>query len=134
MAYMSQDRKKELAPGIKAVLKKYGMKGTIGVDNRSTLVVNLRAGKIDFIADMIKKESDLPHIEKMREAGLNMRVNEYWYDKQYAGKALEFLSELIPAMMKGNYDNSDVQSDYHDVGWYIAINVGRWGKPYQLES
>jgi len=41
MAYMNQDKKKALVPQIKAVLKKYGVKGTIGVDNYSSLVVNV---------------------------------------------------------------------------------------------
>ena len=31
MAYVSQEKKKQLAPAIKAVLKKYGMKGSIAV-------------------------------------------------------------------------------------------------------
>jgi hypothetical protein len=35
-------------------------------------------------------------------------------------------------MNDGNHDNSDIQSDYFDVGWYISINVGRWDKPYEL--
>jgi len=42
MAYVSQADKKRLAPGIKAVLKKYDMKGTIAVRNHRTLVVKLR--------------------------------------------------------------------------------------------
>ena len=33
MAYISQDDKAKLAPGIKAVLKKYSMKGTIGIQS-----------------------------------------------------------------------------------------------------
>ena len=41
MAYISQKEKKELAPNIKKVLKKYGMKGTIAIDHYSSLVVNL---------------------------------------------------------------------------------------------
>ena len=31
-----------------------------------------------------------------------------------------------------NHNNSDVQTDYFDVGWYIEINVGDWEKPYKL--
>jgi hypothetical protein len=31
MAYITQEMKKELAPGIKKVLNKYGMKATLGV-------------------------------------------------------------------------------------------------------
>ena len=51
MAYVSQQLKKELAPSIKSVLKKYKMKGSIAVDNHSTLVVNLKSGAIDFQKD-----------------------------------------------------------------------------------
>jgi hypothetical protein len=39
---------------------------------------------------------------------------------------------VIDAMNDGNHDNSDIQSDYFDVGWYTHINVGRWNKPYLL--
>ena len=48
MAYVSQEMKKELSVGIKRVLKKYGMKGTIGIDNHRGLKVNLKEGVIDF--------------------------------------------------------------------------------------
>jgi hypothetical protein len=29
-----------------------------------------------------------------------------------------------------NYDNSDSQSDYFDVNFYLEINIGRWNKPF----
>ena len=48
MAYISQKDKKELAPAIKAVLKKYNMKGSIGIRNYSTLVVNLKEGSLNL--------------------------------------------------------------------------------------
>jgi len=48
MAYVTQEMKKELAPGIKAVLKKYGMKGSISINNYSSLVVTLQQGPLDF--------------------------------------------------------------------------------------
>jgi hypothetical protein len=37
-------------------------------------------------------------------------------------------------MNDGNYDNSDIQSDYFSVGWYIDVNVGKWDKPYTVEA
>ena len=115
MAYMSQENKKTLAPAIKSVLKEYGMKGSIGVDNHSTLVVNLKEGHIDF-------------------GSKNDSVNTYWIDKHYTGIAQQFLNELKDAMMTGNYNNSDIMTDYFDVGWYIEINVGKWNKEYVLNS
>ena len=41
MAYMNQEKKKKLAPTIKQVLKKHNMKGTLSVDNYSTLRLTL---------------------------------------------------------------------------------------------
>ena len=51
MAYVSQEDKKELAVGIKRVLKKYNIKGTIGVHNHSTIVVKLRSGDLDILGN-----------------------------------------------------------------------------------
>ena len=36
------------------------------------------------------------------------------------------------AMMIGNHNESDSQTDYFNVGWYIDIGIGRWDKPYQV--
>ena len=58
MAYISQDDKKALAPQIKAVLKKYGMKGSIGINHYSSLVVNLAGGALDLIGDAQKHNDD----------------------------------------------------------------------------
>jgi hypothetical protein len=128
MAYMSQENKASKMPAIKAVLKKYGMKGSVAVRHYSTLVVNLRSGNIDFAADTVVTPA------LMNNAGGEFRgydsVNVYWIEKFYSGRAAAFLTELKAAMSDGNYDNSDVMTDYFDVGWYNEINVGRFDKHY----
>ncbi len=141
MAYVSQDRKKALAPAIKAVLKKYGVKGTLAVRNHSTLVLNIKSGSIDFIENFIQTDIDGPSGRKMSQDQIDyirknraLDVNPYWYKEHFSGKAKAFLSELLPAMNKGNHDNSDVQTDYFDVGWYVDVNIGNWNKPYILEA
>ena len=115
MAYMNQEKKKKLAPKIKEILKKYNMKGTLSVDNYSTLNLNLKSGSIDFGTD---------------------RINEYWYKDHFSDnpEALAFLSEVIPAMNNGNHDNSDMMTDYFDVGWYVSVNLGKWDKPYVVNN
>lgn len=115
MAFMNQERKAALAPRIKAILKKYGLKGTLAVSNYSTLVLNIKSGKIDF-------------------GGTDRQVNHYHIDSFFDGIAAKALSELKDAMMIGNHDNSRIEIDYFDVGWYININVGKWNKPYVLEK
>ena len=61
MAYMSQQQKAALSPAIKAVLKKYNMKGTIAVRHRSTLVVNIKSGKQKAVK-VAKKLTSIPTI------------------------------------------------------------------------
>lgn len=133
MAYMSQETKAKLSPAIKAICKKYGIKATIAVSSsKSALVLNIKSGPIDFITDA--KTTFQKHNYQNRPCYIrddNMRVNEYHYEKHHSGIALDFLSEVIPAMNVGNYDNSDIQSDFYDCGWYISINIGNWDKPYQ---
>ena len=45
MAYISQEEKRELAPAIKAVAKKFGRKVTIGIRNHMDLVVKVKGAE-----------------------------------------------------------------------------------------
>tara|TARA_R100001443_G_scaffold115333_2_gene132849 strand:- start:80 stop:487 length:408 start_codon:yes stop_codon:yes gene_type:complete len=131
MAYMNQQLKKELAPEIKNVLKKHGYKGTIGVNNHSTLVVNIKEGTHDFISIANEKAKEMAERRghPYYPSKGYVQVNPY-YPEHY-GEAAPFVEDLIDAM-KGNswYNNSDIQTDYFDIAYYIDINIGKWDKPY----
>ncbi|MBC8427861.1 MAG: hypothetical protein H8D94_00155 [Candidatus Pelagibacter sp.] len=128
MAYMSQERKKLLSPKIKEICKRHGIKATLGVDNYSTLILNINSGSIDFYKDATFRAN----IGSYDIYKGYFNLNNYWYKEHFTGKALDFLSEVIPAMNNGNFDKSDIMTDYFHVGWYISVNVGRWNKPYTL--
>ena len=130
MAYVSQELKAKLAPKIKAICKKYGVKASLAVHNHSTLVLNIKSGPIDFIGNYNTTVGTRYH----QCASAYMQVNPYWYRDHFDGVARDFLSEVIPAMNVGNHDNSDIQVDYFDVGWYIDVNVGKWNKPYTVDQ
>ena len=139
MAYMNQEKKKELAPQIKAVLKKYGMKGTIGVRNYSSLVVNIKEGKLDLIgqANLENREYAERTGQQFYEVEGYYQANPYHADKSNNPVIAMFFKELIAAMHGegsaiANHNNSDLMTDYFDVGWYLDINVGQWDKPYVL--
>jgi hypothetical protein len=141
MAYFNQERKSERAPAIKAILKKYGVKGSLAVRNHSTFVLNVKSGKIDFIENYIKTDADKHYGNKMSadqvayiRKNQSLDVNTYWYQEHYSGKAKSFLKEILDAMNGGNHNNSDIQTDYFDVGWYVDVNIGSWNKPYSLEK
>lgn len=147
MAYMSQEMKKSLAPRIKSVLKKYGVKGTIGVDNYSTLRVRITKGQLDFVKDVNDYNEEycrrrgLP-LDQYRTNDGYIQVNEYYAAEHATTPELKsFYEELIDAMNgyyegseNSNYNNSDIMTDYFDVGWYISIRIGNWNKPYVLEA
>lgn len=133
MAFMSQEKKAELAPRIKAILGKYGIKGSLSVRHHSTLVLNIASGRIDFIGNLnavaAGKHRDLAPYISVEDS---FTVNPYWYQEHFDGEALAFLGEVIPVMNEGNHDRSDIMTDYFDVGWYVEVKVGRWDRPYVL--
>ena len=135
MAYMSQELKAERAPAIKAILKKYNVKGSLAVRNHMTLVLNIKSGSIDFIGNS-NRVCGADHYQVSRGFKPNTsgyeQVNQYHFQNHYDGKAKNFLNEVLDAMNTGNHDNSDIQTDYFDVGFYIDVNIGAWDKPYTI--
>ena len=134
MAYMSQEKKAKIAPVVKAVLKKYKVKGSLSVRNHSTLVLNIKSGAIDFIENFISTDRNALSPEQVRyiRANKSLDVNPYWYQEHFDGKAKKFLTEIMSAMNDGNHDRSDAQVDYFDVGWYVDVNIGNWKKHYEV--
>lgn len=141
MAYMSQEKKALLAPAIKAVLNKYNMKGTLGVDNYSTLVLNIKEGALDLIgaANADNKELSDRRGTPFYEVKDNYQVNPYYAHESTNKKVASFFKELVAAMngknsAVKNHNNSDIMTDYFDVGWYVSINVGKRNKPYNVKE
>ena len=115
MAYVSNEKKSKISAALKPIFKSYGVKATVARNShKSTLVVNISAGDIDFGADYLQ-------------------VNVYHIDKNHVGKARFFLNEVLDAIKSTGdwYDNSDAMTDYFNTAFYIDINVGRWDKPYK---
>ena len=142
MAYVSQELKAKLAPTIKAICKKHGVKASIAVRHHSTLVLNVKSGKIDFIENYIKTDANKIAANKMSPETIaqirkdqSLDVNTYWAHEHYSGKAKQFLTEMISAMKGPDFfDETDAQVDYFHVSHYIDINIGKWDKPYIVEK
>ena len=133
MAYMNSEKKATIQAAIKPILAKYGVKGSLSVRNHSTIVLSLKSGKIDFIDNKNRVCSASHYLTSNGFRPVtngNIDVNPYWYKDHFDGTAKKFLSEVLGVMNTGNHDNSDSQTDYFDVGWYVDVNVGKWNKPY----
>ena len=118
MAYVSQTDKKELSIGIKKVLKKYGMKGNIGVRNHMSLYVDIMSGPMTF---------------KHSHGDNYSQVNVYHIDSHYEGIQKKFLNELL-AERKGTkyFNHDDAMTDYFHRSHYTDINIGKYNKPYTV--
>ena len=140
MAYFSQQDKAKVSPAIKAVFKKYRVKGSIGVHNHTSLVVNIKSGALDFCGALKRiREEQVARRGERHDLGeiTYIQVNRYhveqWHREAGEHKIADFFKELIEAMLGADwYDNSDSMMDYFDTAYYMDINVGKWNKPYQL--
>jgi hypothetical protein len=139
MAYMNQEKKAKIVAAVKPILKKYGVKGSFAVRNHSTICLNLKQGKIDFIENYIDtvtpgnprmSEDQIAYIRKNKA----IDVNPYWFQDHFSGKAKQFLSEVFTNMKSAGqwYDRSDAQTDYFDTAYYVDVNIGNWKKPYEV--
>jgi len=138
MAYMSQEKKKQIAAELKQMLRGMGLKYTLGVHHHSTLCMRIKSGPFDFIGNYIETNRTKPQyarsIEPMlKERPTYLQINDYHYRDHFSGDVLNLLNLIMPILNKGNHDNSDIQTDYFDVGWYLSVSVGNWDRPYVLE-
>ena len=126
--------KAKIAAKAKPILQKYGFKGTLSAP-RGTLTLKLSAGKLDMLNNHNKTIQAKSWSNPLWEpAKNNITVSRHHWSESFSGEALDFMNEIWPVLMEGNWDNSDSQSDYFDVGWYCYINIGSWDKPYEVRS
>lgn len=133
MAYMNQERKAQIAAEIKKVIPA-GWKYTLAVRNHSTIVLNISQAPIDLLenarqADAKKGFGGPSHI------GSYLQVNTHSIERSFMGEALDVMTKLNAALNlegtpQANWDKSDVQTDYFNVGWYVDINIGRYNDPF----
>jgi len=136
MAYVSKEMKSKLAPAIKAICRRYGVKASLSVRNHSTLVLTIQSSGIDFIGNFNSVHGQLAERRNLqfRPAEDHIYVNVYWCQEHFGGVAREFLLEVIEAMRGPDYfDESDAQTDYFHCSHYIDINIGRWDKTYRYD-
>lgn len=129
MAYMNQELKATLAAKIKAVMPA-GWKTTLAVNNHSTLVLYIMQAPVDIIGNVRETIEKIGSTQVINETTTNFDVNVYHLDRQFSGPLLATMQAINAAMNEGNYDKSDIMTDYFNVGWYTSIKIGRWDMPF----
>lgn len=133
MAYVNQERKAKIAANLKKVMPE-GWKYSLAVRNHSTLVLTIRQAPVDLLGNIRETTSKMDYAfaygNKAPEVGTYWDVNTYYIDRQFSGDVLATMQAIDVAMNDGNHDNSDIQTDYFDVGWYVDIKIGKWDDPF----
>ena len=134
MAYFSQEMKKAISADVRKICTAHGVKGTLSVRNGMKVALTLKSGAIDFNADQAERV-----VFGRREEAVDFHdgkdVSYGWEDTFREGTtAHAFLAEIVPVLNRGNYSNTDSQRDYFDDGFYVAIEIGRYNRPYDLTT
>jgi hypothetical protein len=132
MAYMNQEKKKEIAVLLKEKLKGYDIKYSLAVDNHSTIVLNINKGSVDFISDYYNNAKSNPNYRDEVCTRQYVGVNNYHIEDYFTGERKEILEIANECLNLNNFDKSDAMTDYFYVGHYVEINVGKWNKDYLL--
>ena len=120
MAWMNQEKKAKIAAQLKKVVPA-GWKYSLRVHHHSSIILTIKSAPVDLIGDNLKSNG-------AKETYL--QLNEYYLERQYSGELLKTFEAIKTALNLDNYDRSDIQSDYFDVGHYVSIHIGSWDKPF----
>lgn len=115
MAYINAEKTDKFRKEIKAAFPDF--KFSVTNEHHSTICISIMEAPIQML-DEGKTYED---------------VNTYYIKDHYKDKPAicEVLEKIHEICYRGNHNNSDLMTDYFDVGWYISITIGKWDKPFK---
>jgi hypothetical protein len=115
MAYISKEEAKIMKEALKYVFpSKEGWKVGFRRENSSKASITLFKGLFEI-----------------EGSGQDRQLNSY--SRSRNNDPQEIFRDLVSDTLElavANYDNSDIQTDYFDVGYYKSIRIGSYEKPY----
>lgn len=133
---------KEIAKRVRTRLKEEFLWCTFSVTkSTNSLRISLLSAPFEAfvseIGDMSTNGLSLPYeqkknLEYMKEKG-HSQVNHFYIQTSpfYTDECKNVLQRVKDITDEYNYDNSDSQSDYFDVNFYLHLSIGEWDKPFQ---
>lgn len=118
MAYISSQKVAEIRANLKKEFPE--IKFSVVRRHYSAVDVAILKTPYDFRPDSLKNREHLS-------------INSYWF-QEHGYKHTDILNRIIKIINEGNHDNSDIMTDYFDVGWYSEFSLGKWNKPCEFIS
>ena len=145
MAFMNQAKKRLISDALKKVVPP-NWKYTLAVRHHTTIVMTIRAAPVNFVqleaerlrAELRQGQTYLDpnriaaYISELERGELAyFRLNEFQVATRFPGEIGATLAKIVAALNTGNHDNSDLMTDYFDVGHYIDLRIGAYDKPFR---
>ena len=117
-AYVSKEKMKEVQTEIKEAYPEY--KFSIKKRHYSTVDITILSGPLELTDNPKGYEQVNPYY-----------VRDHYEDKPEVANILQGILDIAN---KGNFNKSDLQTDYHHVGFYVDLSIGDWDKPYVVDK
>ena len=114
-AYVNNEKTKEVREDLKKEFPDF--KFSVRKRHYTTVDVAILSGPLDLTEG---EERDY------------IQVNTHWIQDHYKDKPeiRDFLQRVTDIINKGNFDKSDIMTDYFHVGFYVSLSIGEWDRPY----
>lgn len=127
MAYVDQNKKALIAKALKPVIPQ-GWKYSLSVRHHMAIVLTIYSAPFDLIRAFKKSDHFNP------ETATHTEVNPYHYRTHLDDECVaDVFEQIFAALNTNNHDNSDLMTDYFDVGHYVDVHIGRWNKPFEVK-
>jgi len=137
MAYISTEDVKHIRNELKKELPQY--KFSVVRDHHSSVTISLMKGPAFNDYEYFDRYNNVTKTANLSD-GEHHQINQFHLEDFYGKENAEILSKIdtisrtAPAKNGGKvwYNDSDIQTDYFDIAYYVHINVGKWNKPYEI--
>lgn len=122
MAYISTDEVRTIRNDLKEAFPEFKFSVRYEQNSKSSITVVIKSGPVKFV--------DTMSFDGRVDNGY-MALNHYHlgnYDHS------DILQQIMAVVNKKNYNNSQIEYDIHDVGFYVNLYQGEWNKPYVVTS
>ena len=125
MAYMSQEHKKVIAAKLKEFMPK-DWKYSLSVHNHSEIVCVIKSAPFELKNVLSEKAA-----EHAQNGNFSVNPHVCWAKEQFVNEDVKnVVLQMLQALNHNNHNNSDIMTDYFDVGHYVSLKFGRWDKPF----
>ena len=133
MAYVNNDKTKQVRNDLKAAFpSKSGWKFSVRKRHSSSVDVVILKSPIDWEANLgteLQYNKDLSGVLTTEGEGLRSCSISFPQADWFGGEAGKALKKILEIINVGNFDKSDIMTDYFHVGFYFDLTIGEYDRP-----